>query len=150
MAQSLSNAMLHTVFSTKNRERFFQDSDLRSEVHQYLGGIAKSIECEPLIIGGTCDHVHLLNSLSRTVSIADMLKELKRGCSSWLRTEKGYEVFEWQSGYGTFSVSQSQVSIIKEYIENQENHHQRMTFKEEYLMLLEKHGVEYDERYVFE
>ncbi len=150
MPQSLSNVLIHTVFSTKNRTPFLADPTLRAETHNYLGGIAKTLNCQPLIVGGVADHIHLLTLLSRTRSIADFVKELKRVSSNWLQDEKGVEKFHWQSGYGVFSVSESQVPKVRAYIENQEEHHRAMSFQEEFRELLQRHGIEFDEQYVWD
>ena len=150
MSQSLSNVIIHTVFSTKNRTPFLDSSSLRLETHRYLGGVAKTLKCQPLIIGGVADHVHLLTTLARTVSIADFVKELKRVSSNWLQDEKGISSFHWQSGYGAFSVSESLVAKARAYLETQEEHHRHQTFQEEFRELLRRHGIEFDERYVWD
>ena len=150
MPQSLSNVIIHTVFSTKNRVPFLGDPGLRSETHRYLGGVAKTLKCQPLIVGGVTDHVHLLTTLARTVSVADFVKELKRVSCNWLQHDKGIDGFHWQSGYGVFSVSESQVARVRGYIELQEEHHRRQTFQEELRELLRRHGIEFDERYLWD
>ena len=150
MPQSLANIILHTVFSTKNRTPFFNESSLRDETHCYLGGVAKTLNCQPLIVGGWHDHVHMLTALSRTLSVADFIKEVKRISGKWVRNEKGIAPFKWQAGYGVFSVSGSRIATVRKYIVNQDEHHGRMTFQEEFRAFLRKHGIEFDERYVWD
>ena len=150
MPQSLSNVIIHTVFSTKNREPFLENPELRQETHRYQGGVAKTLKCRPLIVGGVADHVHLLTTLARTVSLAEYVKELKRVSSVWLRNERGIQTFHWQSGYEVFSVSESVVPKAWSYIEKQEEHHRRQTFQDEFRDLLRRHGIEFDERYVWD
>ena len=151
MPQSLSQVYLHTVFSTKNREPYLSDSIFRSDLHAYMGGIMKKLGCNPVQIGGVSDHVHLLSTLSRTVTIADFVKETKRSSTDWINEQKVFRTrFKWQAGYGAFSVSPTQLASAKHYVENQEEHHRTITFKEEFLALLEKNGLSYDERYMWE
>jgi len=150
MPQSLSNVIVHTVFSTKNRVPHLADADLRGNVHRYIGGIAKALECQPLIVGGVADHVHLLTTLSRSITLAGFVKEVKRNSTKWIRDQIVCADFHWQGGYGAFSVSASQVAAVRRYIENQEAHHRRMTFQEELRSLLQKHRIEFDERYLWE
>lgn len=151
MPQSLSAVYVHIVFSTKDRHAAFQNPDLRGEMHAYLGGVSKTLDCPPLIVGGTADHVHLLGRMARTITQADWVKELKRVSSIWLK-ERGPEwaLFAWQSGYGCFSVSQSNVARVTEYIANQKAHHHTMGFQDEFRALLRKHNIEWDERYVWD
>ena len=150
MPQSLSRVLIHTVFSTKNRAPLLRDSTFRDEMHSYLGGCTKALDCQPIQIGGVEDHVHLLTSLSRTVSIAEFVKEVKRNSSRWAKGKEEQAEFTWQSGYGCFSVSESQVLTVTRYIENQEKHHRTITFQDEYRELLHRHGEEWDERYVWD
>lgn len=151
MPQSLARVILHTVFSTKDRFPFFQNPVFRAEVHAYLGGCAKSLDCLPIQVGGVADHVHLLATLPRTLAIADFIKEVKRVSTIWIH-ERGPEwtKFHWQSGYGVFSVSESNVSAAARYIENQEHHHRVTTFQDEYRALLQKHGIAWDESHVWD
>ncbi len=151
MPQSLSRALIHTVFSTKDRFPFLANHDLRGEMHAYVGGIAKKLDCEPIRIGGIADHVHLLTTLSRTISIADFVKEVKRVSSIWIKERGGLQSkFRWQSGYGVFSVSPLDVDRLVCYIENQEAHHERTGFQDEYRALLREHGVDLEERYLWD
>jgi putative transposase len=151
MPQSLARVILHTVFSTKERFPFFQNSIFRAEAHAYMGGCLRALDCVPLQIGGVSDHVHLLSTLPRTLTIADFIKETKRVSTNWIH-EHGAEwtKFHWQAGYGVFSVSESQMPAVVCYIENQEEHHRVMTFQDEYRAMLTKHGIKWDEAYVWD
>ena len=151
MPQSLSHVILHTVFSSKERFPFFQNTAFREEVHSYLGGCAKTLHCLPIRVGGVADLVHLLTTLARTVAIADFVKEVKRVSCNWIQ-ERGaqWEKFHWQAGYATFSVSESKVAEVVAYIENQEAHHRVQPFQEEYREFLRRHGEQWDEKYVWD
>ena len=120
MPQSLSAVYIHLVFSTKHRYPFLHDLEVRNEVHKYLGGISKNLDCPPIIVGGVADHVHLLARFGRTITQADWVKELKRVSNLWLHQEMGLSTFQWQGGYADFSVSQSNLDEVRKYIENQE------------------------------
>jgi REP element-mobilizing transposase RayT len=110
MPQSLAKIIVHTVFSTKDRRPFLRDKALREELHRYLGGTLTNLDCQPIIIGGVEDHVHILSTLSRTGTAAEMVKEVKRGSSLWLKTKSPeMQDFAWQNGYGIFSIGYSQV-----------------------------------------
>jgi putative transposase len=151
MSQSLAKVLIHTVFSTKNREPYLVNSDLRNELHRYLSGILSNLGCQPIAIGGVADHVHLLSTLSRTIEIAEVIKEVKRGSSLWLKTRDSVLAeFAWQSGYGVFSIGFSQIPSVKNYIANQEKHHRHMTFQDEFRELLIKYDIEFDERYAWD
>ena len=151
MSQSLSNVIIHIIFSTKDRRPFLTDKNIREQMHAELGGTSKTLECPPIIVGGVEDHIHLLARQSRTITLADWIKELKRVTSIWIK-EKGpqFKDFAWQAGYGAFSVSQSQSSHVIEYIQKQEEHHKKKDFKTEFREFLERHEIEYDERYVWD
>jgi len=151
MPQSLANILVHLVFSTKGREPFLLDAALRSRMHGYLGGISRTLECPAVQIGGTADHVHVLARQARTISLADWMKELKRASSLWIKEkEPSQQSFQWQSGYGAFSVSQSQSPVVERYIADQIAHHHTMSFQDELRALLRKHGIEFDERYLWD
>ena len=151
MPQSLSAVYLHLVFSTKERRPFLRDKTVRDSLHAYMGGVSKTLECPPLIVGGVEDHVHLLCRFARTITQAEWVKELKRVSNGWLK-EQGRDCadFEWQGGYADFSVSQSNLEQVKQYIAGQEEHHRKMTFQDELRTLLHKHEIEFDERYVWD
>ncbi len=151
MPQSLSNVLLHIVFSTKNRAPFLKSKDLREELHGYMVGTLNNIECPSLITRAVEDHLHCLCQLSRKISIAQLIEEMKTESSIWLKKQSpSLHDFYWQSGYGAFSVSQSNVEQVKVYIANQEEHHRRMTFQDELRALLRRHNIEFDERYVWD
>jgi len=149
MSHSYVSNIMHCTFSTKERFPFI-DSELESRLWPYLGGIARENRMKALAIGGTTDHVHALLSLPATMSFAKAVQLIKGGSSKWVHdTFARHKKFGWQEGYGAFSVSSSQVGSVIAYINNQKEHHRRRTFEEEFLELLDRHGVEYDRRYVF-
>ena len=142
---------MHTVFSTKERRPFLGEATLRDELHHYLGGILKHLDCQPHVVGGVADHVHLLASLGRTTQLAEMVKELKRSSSLWIKEEQAsLRDFAWQSGYGAFSVGFSQLEEVRCYIAGQEEHHRKMSFQDEYRLFLNRYQVPFDERYVWD
>lgn len=135
----------------KNRTPFFKDPHIRTQLHAELGGTSKSLNCPPIIVGGVEDHIHLLARESRTITLSDWIKELKRVTSIWIKT-KGtqFKTFAWQAGYGAFSVSQSQSVKVIKYIQEQEKHHRKKDFQTEFRELLVRHEIEFDERYVWD
>jgi putative transposase len=149
--QSLAQVYLHVVFSTKHRTPWLKGKALQTELHRYLGGICHRCQAPALVVGGIEDHVHLLCRFSRTLTIADLLRDLKRASSLWLN-DQGQELhkFHWQDGHGVFSISPSHVEVVTTYIANQEAHHRTDTFQDEYRRLLVKYGVTFDERYVWD
>ena len=151
MPQSLSNVLLHIVFSSKDRYPFLVDQQTRKDLCAYLAGILARKECPAIEIGGTKDHVHILCTLTRTESISSLVGEMKRASSIWAKDQHvTLQKFAWQKGYGVFSVSASGKDKAVNYIRGQEEHHRKMSFQEEYRMFLDRHGIEYDERYVWE
>jgi REP element-mobilizing transposase RayT len=151
MPQSLSVVYLHLVFSTKDRRPFLRDETLRSETHAWLGAASRELGCPTLLVGGVEDHVHLLARHSRTISQADWVKEIKRTSSAWLKERAPAEAdFAWQSGYGVFSVSASNIDAVRDYISRQAEHHRKWSFQDELRALLRKHGEAWDERYVWD
>ena len=151
MSQSLAKILVHTVFSTKDRRPFLRDKILREELHRYLGGILAKRDCQPIIAGGVEDHVHLLCALSRTCEAAEMVKEVKRGSSVWIKTKSpDLQDFAWQNGYGIFSVGFSQIASVRGYIAGQEEHHRKVSFQDEFRLLLKRYEIEFDERYVWD
>ncbi len=150
MPQSLSNLLVHLIFSTRNREPRLTP-EVRSELHRYLIAVLQNHDCPPVQVGGTADHVHILFALSRTASMAKIVEVLKTSSSKWLKTKgAGLRQFHWQKGYGAFSVSQSEADRVSRYILGQEAHQRKMTFQEEYRRFLEKCQVAYDERHVWD
>ena len=151
MAQSLARLWTHLIFSTKDRFPFLTDTVLRREMHAYLAEMLRQTGCEMLIVGGVEDHTHSLFALSRTHAIASVVKEVKRTSSGWVKgASPKLAKFHWQGGYAAFSVSQSNLSDVIRYIENQEQHHKRVTFQDEYRAFLNAYGIEVDERYVWD
>ena len=151
MAQSLARLWTHLIFSTKNRFPFLSDKKLRTDMHAYLAKMLREQDCETLIVNGVEDHVHALLALSRTHSIASVVKEIKRTSSGFAKElSPTLAKFHWQGGYGAFSVSQSNLEEVIRYIENQEEHHKRVTFQDEYRAFLKAYRIEYDERYVWD
>lgn len=150
MPQSLAKVYLHLIFSTKNRERSLRD-DIRTDLHAYMGGILNQLGCAPIEINSEPDHVHLLFLQSRTETISNVVAQVKKGTNDWLRSlGKSYEEFYWQGGYGVFSVSQSAVEEVREYIRGQREHHREVSFQDEFRAFLRRYQVDYDERYVWE
>lgn len=150
MPQSLAKNLIHLVFSTKNRERLLLDPT-RTQLHAYMATVFKNMECPALLINSVDDHVHILFLLHRTVALSSLVGDVKSSSSKWLKTQSaGLANFAWQAGFGAFSVSESQVPSVRSYIENQEEHHRKVSFQDELRSFLEKHGVEYDERYLWD
>jgi REP element-mobilizing transposase RayT len=151
MSQSLAKILVHTIFSTKDRRPFLRDKLLREELHRYLGGVLINHDCQPIIIGGVEDHVHILSTLSRTCEASEMIKELKRGSSLWAKSKSpALQDFAWQNGYGIFSIGFSQVKMLRGYIVGQEEHHRKVSFQDEFRKFLKRYEVEFDERYVWD
>jgi len=151
MPQSLSKLWTHLIFSTKGRYPFLADPDIREDTHKYIAGILRKQDCSTLLVGGVTDHVHALFLLSKNHSIAEIVYEVKRGSSKWIKTQDPkLKKFHWQDGYGAFSVSQSHVEQVRRYIAGQERHHRRVTFQDEFRKFLRKYEVEFDERYVWD
>jgi putative transposase len=151
MSQSLSKILVHAVFSTKDRRPFLKDRATREELYKYLGGILNHHDCQPIIIGGVEDHVHVLSSLSRTWEAAEMIKEMKRSSSIWLKEKnKRLADFAWQGGYGIFSIGFSQIGSVRRYISNQQEHHRKVSFQDEFRLFLKRYEIEFDERYVWD
>jgi putative transposase len=146
MLQSLSKVYVQLIFSTKNRERTLRD-DVHLDLHAYIGGILRDLDSPCIEINTEPDHAHLLFILSRTHTISDIVGQVKRGSSSWLKTrDRVYSQFHWQNGLGAFSVSQSAVGEVREYIRTQSEHHKRLGFQDEFRMF----EVDFDERYVWD
>ena len=150
MSQSLAKNLIHLVFSTKDRMPSIQD-EFRADLHDYAGGILRDLDSPALLMNSVADHIHVLFNLHKTKALSDVIMELKRGTSIWVKEQKPrYGHFYWQAGYGAFSVSQSAVETVKKYIANQEAHHSRRTFQDELRTLLNRHEIPFDERYVWE
>jgi putative transposase len=151
MSQSLAKILVHAVFSTKDRRPFLRDKKFREELHNYIGGILNEHDCQSLIVGGVEDHVHSLCALSRTCQPSDMIKEVKRGSSVWLKAKSSdFRDFSWQSGYGIFSIGFSQIDTVRSYIAGQEEHHRKISFQDEFRQLLRRYEIAFDEKYVWD
>ncbi len=149
MPQSLSKVLVHLIFSTKHRQPLI-GAEIRPRLHAYLIGILDNLKSPSLQTGGVADHVHILFALGRTLSQADLVEEVKKGSSKWMKAEGGVPAFSWQAGYGAFSIGESQVDTVIDYIQHQEEHHRKVTFQEEFRKFLERYQVPYDERYVWD
>lgn len=150
MPQSLSKVILHIVFSTKDREPWL-DRAVRSRMHAYVATICRDLDAEVWRVGGVADHLHIVTTLPRTLSQADMVERVKKASSKWIkRLDSKYRHFYWQRGYGAFSVSPSQLDAVVEYVRTQEEHHRTRSFQDEYREFLRKYRVEFDERYVWD
>ncbi len=151
MSQSLIQIYVDLVFSTKDRKPFLRDKSNRQATHAYLAGIFKNLGSPALLVGGVEDHVHVSFRLGKQQKISDLVREVKRDSSTWVK-EKFPKLnrFYWQRGYGAFGISPSHVEALATYIQNQEQHHERLTFKEEFRRLCQKNGVEIDERYAWD
>ena len=150
MPQSLANLHIHLVFSTKDRFPFITDA-VRAELHSYMATVLANLGCPATIINSVEDHVHVLFRLSRTVAVAKVVEDVKKGSSKWLKSKSPMlEKFAWQAGYGVFGVSESNLEPVVAYIRNQREHHRTKSFQEEYLAFLQKHRIEYDERYLWD
>ena len=151
MSQSLSKIWTHLIFSTKDRYPFLTEKSVREQLHAYMASILGNHECPTLLVGGTTDHVHSLFVLSKNHSIAQIVYEVKRSSSKWIKTQgREYRKSYWQGGYGAFSVSQSHVEQVRRYILRQEQHHRKVTFQDELREFFKRYEVEYDERYVWD
>ena len=150
MAHTYSLIAIHALFSTKTRARSL-DSVPKVELCAYMGGILRNLEVKTLAINAVADHVHLLIIIPPRLSVSEVMAKLKSNSSGWIH-DKWPELrdFAWQTGFTAFSVSRSNIPSVKRYVENQEAHHRRMSFEDELVAILQKHGVEYDEKYVFD
>jgi REP element-mobilizing transposase RayT len=146
MAQTLVRVLVHVVFSTKDRLPSLKE-EVRPSLFAYIGGTIRSLGGEPVIVNGVSDHVHILLTLPATLALADAMRALKAKSPGWLR--RTLPSFAWQLGYAAFSVSESNAGHVKRYIASQEEHHRKARFEEEFLMLLKRHKLEYDERYLW-
>ena len=150
MPQSLALLIVHVVFTTKDRAAVL-GSTIRPALYAYLATVARNLDCECPRAGGTSDHVHLAIRLSRTISVAELVGKLKTSATQWIKAQSAeFSGFAWQRGYGLFSVGPADLDALLDYIDNQEEHHRKRTFQEEYLMFLRKYKVDYDDRYVWD
>ena len=154
MSQSLSQLYMHIVFHINLIDKVSIPEELQSHLHAYLAKICINLHSPSIVVGGTHDHVHILCRMSKNIAPAKLLEELKTSSSKWIKTQASefgmmLSKFSWQKGYGVFSVSAPQVSNVQKYIANQREHHRKRSFKEEYLLLLQKYDVEYNEKYIW-
>jgi putative transposase len=149
MPQSLVCLPVHFVFSTKGREPWIRD-EWAARLYEYIGGIARAEKCQLLAAGGMPDHVHLLISLARTIALADLMRLVKANSSKWIHETFPGQPFAWQNGYGAFAVGHTQTGVVREYIARQAEHHAGRTYQDEYRATLREHGLEWDERYVWD
>ena len=151
MPQSLAQVWIHLVFSTKERRPFLKLESLRTEMFKMLAHQVKDQGCISASVSGHIDHVHLLIGLSRTITIAKLVEEIKKESSKWTKSHpQGVQSFQWQAGYGVFSVSHSMLSKVDEYIRTQDSRHANRTFQDEFRLMCGKHGIAIDERYVWD
>ena len=150
VAQSLASLHLHLIFGTKNRAAILTDW-IREELHAYMATTLASLDCHAMVINSMDDHVHVLFDLGRTVAVSHVVEGLKKGTSKWIKTKGvAFAPVAWQAGYAAFAVSESNVRAVREYIANQNEHHRTKTFQEEYVLFLKRHGVAFDDRYLWD
>lgn len=150
MAGTFSQIYIQVVFAVKGRGNFLQEP-WRDEVFKYISGIIKGKNQKPIIVNGVKNHVHIFVGLKPSMAISDLVRDIKNNSSNFINEKKWVSgKFSWQEGFGSFSYSHSQIEQVYNYIQNQEKHHKKKTFKEEYLEFLKKFDIEYDERYLFE
>ena len=149
MAQTLVNILVHVIFSTKERRHLIK-AELQPSLFAYMSGTLKNLDSPCLTIGGTSNHVHLLTALSKKAALSDVVGELKKSSSKWIKTKgPAYARFSWQEGYGAFSIGQSQVAALKRYIARQQEHHKTKSFEAELIATLRKYEMSYDEQYLW-
>ena len=149
MAQTLTRLLVHIVFSTKDRRNLIAPA-IEPELHAYLGGICGNRESPALAIGGTENHVHLLISLSKNIALSDLMMMLKKDSSKWIKKNRdAFREFYWQDGYGAFSIGESQVAAVTDYIRGQKMRHKTVTFEDEVVALAERYGVAFDPCYLW-
>jgi len=150
MANTFTNLLYHIVFSTKHRKPLIDES-LRNELYPYIGGIIRGERGILLEIGGIADHIHIVAKLKADSSVADIVRLVKANSSKWSNQRlKRKSTFGWQTGYAAFTVSESQLAAVRSYVRNQERHHRKLTFQQEYVALLRKHGIEFDPQYLWD
>ncbi|MEM8668294.1 MAG: transposase [Planctomycetota bacterium] len=150
MGQSLVQLYIHAVWSTKHRQPFLRLVERRKRLFAYMTGICTNHHSPAILIGGTEDHCHLLIRLDKTIELSRLICEVKKEASRWAKTELLLSNFYWQAGYGAFSISPSHVERLKVYIANQEEHHRKVTFQDEFRILCKKYHLKIDERYAWE
>lgn len=150
MPQSLFKILAHIVFSTKHRADLIAP-EIENELYKYIHGIVKNNNARLIIAGGTANHIHLLVSLPKKIDVPELIGDIKRDSSEWIKKQNArFNNFYWQRGYGVFSIGQSQVETVVNYIKTQKEHHKEMSFKDEYRALLKKYEIDYDEQYIWD
>ena len=150
MTQSLADIIIHFVFSTKERNPWIQ-TDVEEELYQYICGVCRNLDCPVIKINGVADHIHVLLQLGRTIAISKLIAEMKSSSSRWIKTKGNqYGDFAWQGGYGGFSVSRPSLEGAKKYLSSQKEHHKTVTFKEEFLIMLQRAQIPYDEKFLWD
>ncbi len=151
MSQSLSKIYMHIVFSTKNRLLFLKDPNIREQLFAYIAKTIYENDSIPLKIGGYYDHVHIFLNLSKNICLKDMIRIIKKSSSKWIKTKGDeYSNFYWQTGYGAFSVGQAQKEKTINYINQQEEHHKKISFQDELRLFMDKNNMEYNEKYIWD
>ena len=150
MAHTYTSVLVHVIFATKDRQPYL-DGDVGPRVFAYMGGILREMGSTPILINGPADHVHGLVTVPPTVATSDLMRTLKANSSRWVHEQfPRLKSFAWQTGYGAFGVSRSNADEVERYIAGQEEHHRRVSFQEEYLTFLKRHGIAFDPRYVWD
>ena len=150
MPQSLANLYVHLIFSTKDRVPFLTNQ-VRPDLHAYMATVLANLNSPAVLINSVADHVHILFNMGRTVTLAQVVEDVKKSSSKWIKTQgASFSQFAWQAGYGGFSVSESNAPQVANYIQNQEEHHRRKSYQDEYREFLTKHKIEFDERYLWD
>jgi REP element-mobilizing transposase RayT len=150
MSQSLSQLYVHIIFHVKD-ENILIRSEEEPELYAYIGGVIKQNDSHPIKINGTENHLHVLSTMSKNISLAKFVEEIKKNSSRWIKNKSEfYRYFAWQGGYAGYSVSQTKVDAVKKYIENQKEHHKTVTFKDEYTQFLKKYDVDFNESYLWQ
>lgn len=150
MPQSLANLFVHVIFSTKNRENLIAP-EIEAELYAYIGGIVTHQQSKLIAAGGIENHAHLLISISKNIAVSNLVGDIKRNSSKWIKTKAAkYARFGWQDGYAVFSVSQSNVETVKRYIARQKEKHYKLSFEDEARRFFRKHEMDFDERYVWD
>ena len=154
MSQSLTQSWIHIIFSTKDRYPFLQDQKIQQRMHVYIGKICDDLKCQPSFVGGTADHIHILTNLNKNLPLSTFIEKVKKSSSKWIKTvDCGNNIinqFYWQRGYAAFSVSQSAIDAVKQYIATQAKHHQKQNFQDELRKWLSANHITYDERYLWD
>jgi len=149
MGSTLTNLIYHVIFSTKDRELIISP-EIRDEIHRYMGGIVKGEGGVLLQIGGMPDHIHMVIKLKPVYALSEIMQKVKGSSSKWINEQNRLMGrFAWQEGYGAFTVSESQIPAVIRYVRQQENHHRTLSFKDEFILILKRHRMEYDERYLW-